>query len=164
MFPGKKRNNQSGIKLAVIGAGEMGMKHATIIKHLHRCQLVGVCDVNPAIRSLAGKLGVEFYSDYEKMIMTEEPDGVIIATPTILHASIGMTCAQHGVNLFVEKPIASDLLGAKKLVKSAREYGVKLLVGHHRRFNSIVETARLTIRQGKINSENCIMKNIEAKA
>jgi predicted dehydrogenase len=150
LFPGKKRNNQSGIRLAVIGAGAMGMKHANIITRLHGCQLVGICDVNPAIRSLAGDLGVAFYSDYEKMIMTEEPDGVIIATPTVLHASIGITCAQHGVNLFVEKPIAADLLDAKKLVKRARECGVNLLVGHHRRFNPIVEKARLTIRQRKI--------------
>ncbi|EMR73265.1 putative dehydrogenase, partial [Thaumarchaeota archaeon SCGC AB-539-E09] len=72
----------------------MGMKHANIITHLHGCQLAGICDVNPAVRSLAGELGVAFYSDYEKMIGAEEPDGVVIATPTTLHASVGMTCAQ----------------------------------------------------------------------
>jgi predicted dehydrogenase len=54
------------------------------------------------------------------------------------------------VHLFVEKPIASDLPDAQKLVEGARENGVQLLVGHHRRFNPLVETARQVVQQGKI--------------
>ena len=105
MFPHKKRNNDSGIRLAVIGAGLMGKKHAAIASGLQKCQLVGICDADSAVRSLAAELGVEFYTDYEEMIMAEAPDGIIIATPSELHAPVGMTCAQHGVHLFVEKPI-----------------------------------------------------------
>jgi predicted dehydrogenase len=147
---GQKRDDQKTVKLAVIGAGAIGKKHATIAADLPECRLVGICDANPSEQSLADKFGATFYSDYEEMIASEAPDGVIIATPTELHAPVGITCARRGVHLFVEKPIASDLPDAQKLVESARENGVRLLVGHHRRFNPLVEMARRAIRQGKI--------------
>ena len=150
MSPHNKRNNESGIRLAVIGAGLMGKKHAAIAAGLQGCRLVGICDADPTVRSLAGELGVKFYTDYEEMITGEAPHGVIIATPSELHAPVGMTCALHGVHLFVEKPIAADLPDAQNLVESARENGVQLLVGHHRRFNPLVEAARQAIRDGKI--------------
>jgi predicted dehydrogenase len=61
-----------------------------------------------------------------------------------------VACARRGVHLFVEKPIAADLPDAWKLVESARENNVRLLVGHHRRFNPLVETTCRAIKQGKI--------------
>jgi predicted dehydrogenase len=147
---GQKRDDQKTVKLAVIGAGAIGKKHAAIAAELPGCRLVGICDANSTVQSLSDEFGVKFYSDYEEMIASQSPDGVIIATPTELHTPVGIACARHGVHLFVEKPIASDLPDAQKLVESAHENGVRLLVGHHRRFNPLVEMTRRTIQEGKI--------------
>ena len=147
---GKTIDGQHGVRLAVIGAGLIGKKHAAIARDLPDCRLVGICDANPSAQTLAEKLGVSFYSNYEEMIKAETPEGVIIATPTELHTPVGVTCAQHSMHLFVEKPIAPDVQNAQMLVDSARQNGVRLLVGHHRRFNPMVEMTRRAIRQGRI--------------
>ena len=123
---GKKRDDQERVRLAVIGTGGIGEKHAKIATDLSGCRLVGICDVNSSVQSLADQIGVGFYSDFEKMIKVESPEGVIIATPTELHTQVGVTCARYGVHLFVEKPIAADLPDAWKLVESTRENDVRL--------------------------------------
>ena len=146
----QKIAKQKTVKLAVIGAGAIGQKHAAIAASLPECKLVGICDANSSVQSLSKQLGTKFYADYEEIIAAEAPDGVIIATPTELHTPVGVACARRGVHLFVEKPIASDLPDGRKLVESARESGVRLLVGHHRRFNPLVEVTRRAIGQGKI--------------
>jgi predicted dehydrogenase len=147
---GEKKDDRHRVRLAVIGAGLMGQKHAAIAGDLPDCRLVGISDVNPSVQALAGELGVNYYTDYEEMIKAESPEGVIIATPTESHTVVGVTCAQHGVHLFVEKPIAAETQKGRMLVESARRNNVQLLVGHHRRFNPLVEMTRQTIRQGKI--------------
>ncbi len=146
----KIRDGQAAVRLGLIGAGIIGKKHAVMAENFAGCRLVGINDVNPSAKALADELGVNYYSDYEEMIEAESPEGVIIATPTESHATVGVTCAQHGVHLFVEKPIAANVQDAQILVENAKENGVRLLVGHHRRFNPLVETTRLAIKQGKI--------------
>ena len=144
------RDGQPAVRLGLIGAGLVGKKHAVMAENFAGCRLVGISDVNPSAKALADELGVNYYSDYGEMIEAESPEGVIIATPTESHTTVGVTCAQHGVHLFVEKPIAANVQDAQILVENAHENGVRLLVGHHRRFNPLVETTRLAIQQGKI--------------
>jgi len=146
----KKAGGHDLVRLGLIGAGVIGKAHAAIAGDLPEFRLVGICDVNPLAQTLASGLGVNYYSNYEEMIKSERPEGVIIATPTELHTPLGVTCAKYGVHLFVEKPIAPDVQDAQALVDSARENGARLLVGHHRRFNPIVEMTRQVIRGGKI--------------
>ena len=138
------------IRLGLIGAGLMGAKHAAITAGMPGCRLVSIADPNPAVHGLAKKLAIDFYQDYQEMIRTEVFDGIIIATPTERHAAVGMACAEQGLHILVEKPIASDVPAACNLIDCARQHGVHLLVGHHRRFNPLVETARGVVRSGRI--------------
>ena len=131
--PDHKRDDQNTVKLAVIGAGAIGKKHADIAAELPGCRLVGICDADSAVQSLSDELGIKFYSDYEEMIASESPDGVIIATPTELHTPVGITCARHGVHLFVEKPIANTIEDGKQMIEACEKAGVVLIVGHYMR-------------------------------
>lgn len=138
------------VRLGVIGAGFIGMKHAGIVAGLPGCRLVGVSDPNPAARKVAEDLGTRYFDDFEEMIRAEQPEGVIIATPTEHHASVGIACAKYGVHLMVEKPIASNLEAAQDLIAEARKRDVQLMVGHHRRFSPLVEMARQVVRSGQL--------------
>jgi predicted dehydrogenase len=150
MHPSSKAENKPPIRLGVIGVGLVGAKHAAIAAGLPGCRLVGIADPTPAARHLAEDLTVVCYDDYQEMISAEKPDGVIIATPTELHVPVGIACAERGVHLMVEKPIASNVQSARDLIEVARRRQVRLLVGHHRRFNPLVETARRVVRSGEI--------------
>ena len=70
--------------------------------------------------------------------------------PTGLHATVGMACAAAGVHILVEKPIADDVPAGLELVVAAEAAGVRVLVGHHRRYDPAVETARDIVRSGEL--------------
>lgn len=63
---------------------------------------------------------------------------------------MGVACAERGLHLFVEKPIASSLSEADRLIQAAKQNKVRILVGHQRRFNALVEKAREIVRGGEL--------------
>jgi len=134
------------VRLGLIGMGLIGMPHARTLQRVEECELVAVADVDEKYREPTVGLGAKYYQNYEEMIRKESLEGVIIATPNHLHAPMGIVCAQCGLHLLVEKPIAPDLAEADRLVEAATKNKVHILVGHQRRFNARVEKAREIVR------------------
>lgn len=140
--------NGKKIRIASIGVGMIGHLHAQILSRMEECDYTGIADVDPQTEKLTMRLGTRFYEDYREMIDKEKPDGVVISVPNQLHESIGCYCLQRGVHVFVEKPIAPTISEAQALIKSARENNVELLIGHHRRFNPMVNATKELIHRG----------------
>lgn len=138
------------VKIGLIGLGLMGTPHARILKKVEECDLVAASDVDEKQEKVAEELGIKFYKNYQEMIANESLQGVILAVPNHLHAPIGIACAQRGLHLFVEKPIAQSVSEAERLVEAARENKVQILVGHQRRFSSLVEKAREIVTGGEL--------------
>jgi len=65
---------------------------------------------------------------------------------------MGIACAQHGLHLLVEKPLAPSLAEADRLLEAAIHNKVRILVGHQRRFNPRVEKAREIIQGGELGA------------
>ncbi|MCK4858862.1 MAG: Gfo/Idh/MocA family oxidoreductase, partial [candidate division Zixibacteria bacterium] len=124
--------------------------HAKILSRMEECDYTGIADFDPQAEEIAKQLGTRFYEDYKEMIDKERPDGVAISVPNELHESIGCFCLQRGVHVFMEKPIASTISEAQALIESARESNVKLLIGHHRRFNPMVNATKEMIKKGEL--------------
>jgi predicted dehydrogenase len=148
--PLKPAKKGEPVRLAVIGLGMIGKKHAELAAKLDEGKLVAVCDVDENHRQTAKDLNTNFYTDYQEMIHREELNGVVIAVPNDLHVPVGTACAKKGLHLFVEKPITPDTTGADTLIETARKCHVQLLVGHHRRFNASVVAARRIIKEGQL--------------
>ncbi|MCF7853267.1 MAG: Gfo/Idh/MocA family oxidoreductase [Candidatus Pacebacteria bacterium] len=138
------------IALAVIGAGSIGAKHAELVNSHTGCRLVGIADSDPSRKSIADRFGVPFCASVEELLRRQRPAGVIIATPNATHANVSLTCAEHGVHMLVEKPIADTVNAARRIVGAGKKHGVRILVGHHRRHNPLVQTTRELIRQGAL--------------
>jgi predicted dehydrogenase len=130
------------MRIAVVGAGQFGRKHIETVRAEPQCELVGVAD--PVYRAELA------YADYRQMLERARPDGVIIATPNALHVEVGLACVERRVPLLVEKPIADTVAASSVLVAAAQRAGVPLLVGHHRRYNPILEKARDVVRGGAL--------------
>jgi predicted dehydrogenase len=77
-------------------------------------------------------------------------DGVIIATPTHLHASHGIEAAERGWHMLIEKPVAEKLESAKKLETALRSKNIRSLVGHHRRYHAVVQQLKACLQDGLI--------------
>jgi len=138
------------VRLGMIGMGLIGTAHARTLQKVEECELVAVADVDEKYREATERIGATYYPDYEEMIRKENLQGTIIATPNHLHAPMGIACARHGLHLLVEKPIAPSLVEADQLVEAAKQNNVRILVGHQRRFNALVEKAREVVRGGEL--------------
>lgn len=138
--------------LAVIGAGLIGKRHLERISGSDKCHCVAICDTDPGCSSLAAKLGVPFYTDYNELLRHEDPDGAIVATPTDQHTDAALACAENKVHMLVEKPISATVSDGLALIRAANEYDVRVLVGHYRRFSPFVQRARTVVQDGEIGT------------
>jgi predicted dehydrogenase len=138
------------IKLAVIGAGLIGRKHMELVSASTDCTLVAMCDADPARAATAEEFGVPFYQDLAALLSESAPQGAIVATPTAQHATVGMICAEYGMHLLVEKPIATGVGEAEQFLNVAERCGVQVLVGHHRRHSPLVQRARSIVQNGEL--------------
>lgn len=139
-------------KIAIIGAGVMGKKHAqTIVKHPDT-ELVAICD--PFSDTMAQEFNVPNYQDLEDLLNTVTLDGVVIANPNRFHVSTAITCMQYGVTCLLEKPLALNTTEALTLIEAQQNLNVPILVGHHRRHNKIIQQAKAIIDAGTLGEIN----------
>lgn len=125
------------IRVAVIGAGNMGRHHARVYSQV--AQLVAISDVNQAVgEELATRYGAVYHSDYRKMLTAEKIDAVSVVVPTGLHFQVTADCLKSRLATLVEKPITDNLADARKLLQLAKKYDTQLMVGHIERFNPAI--------------------------
>ncbi len=74
--------------------------------------------------------------------LTGTIDAAVVAVPTSAHADVGCRLLENGIDVLVEKPIASDAASARRLIGAARHHGRILQVGHLERFNPAVMALR----------------------
>ncbi len=149
-------SSDSPVRLAVFGSGLVGARHIQHIIDSPSCILTSVVDPNPQAGMVAESAGANYFEDVDSFLERPDAEGVIIATPNESHASLGIKCAKAGLHLLVEKPIEADLKAASELVDTAEKEGVKLLVGHHRRFNAYIESARNIIESGELGTISAV--------
>jgi predicted dehydrogenase len=125
-------------KVAVVGVGHLGSRHARIYAESPSAELVGVVDVDLARARAVGEAhGVRAVSDLGELL--SEIRAASVAVPTVSHREVTARLIDAGVHVLVEKPIAADLAEARTMVDLARDRGKVLAVGHTERHNPAVE-------------------------
>ncbi len=125
------------IKIAVIGVGYLGKFHAQKFKGMDNVELVGLVDIDSeAAGKVAKNLNTDFFTDYTELFT--RVDAVSIAAPTPAHYAISKAFLQNGVDVFIEKPITTQLKEADELIQIAADNNLLIQVGHLERFNSAV--------------------------
>jgi predicted dehydrogenase len=128
------------LKVAVIGVGHLGRHHARIYSELPGVELVGIADIQQArADEIAALYQTKAFTDYRELF--GKIDAASIAVPTVDHARIGTDLLEHGVDILVEKPMASSLEQAQSLIDAAARQCRLLQVGHVERFNPVVAAA-----------------------
>jgi len=147
----KKENKAKLINVAVVGVGNMGRHHARVYSLLENANLVAVSDIDERIgKKIARKYEIKFYKNYKEMLNKENIDTVSIAVPTKFHSEIALEVMKFKKHLLVEKPIASNISEAKKIIKAAKKARVKLAIGHIERFNPAVQKLKEIIKGGNL--------------
>lgn len=131
--------------MAVVGAGEFGRRHMRVIRQSERAELAGVVDIQEArAAAAAAEHGCEAFRDLAAL--NGRIDAAVVAAPTTAHAEVGCALMEAGIDVLVEKPIASDLVSARRLAETAESRGRILQVGHLERFNPAVTALRQAVR------------------
>ena len=140
----------SRMPIAVIGAGLIGKTHIERALQHPNLELVAIADPTPAARALAESIGVPCHADYKAMLDAARPRGVVVATPNVTHAQITVDCLERGAAVLVEKPIADTLDDARRICEASHATGLPVLVGHQRRHNPIMRSAKAIIGAGTL--------------
>jgi len=133
------------IRVLVAGLGNMGRSHALAYHHDPAFQIVGL--VNRSAVDLPPSLqGYPVTADFHEALHRLKPDLVCIATYSDSHADYAVAAMQAGAHIFVEKPLATTVADARRVVDVATRLGRKVVVGyilrHHPSWQRLIEEAR----------------------
>lgn len=139
------------VRLGLIGAGAIGVKHADAAASLQEVSLQAVCDIDSArSESLAAGRSARSFTDWRRMIEEASLDAVIVALPHALHRDVTVAAAEAGLHVLVEKPMATSVEACDMMIAACERAGVVLGVchalRHHRQFrvaSEIVEAGEL---------------------
>src|SRR4051812_48279293 len=120
--------SESQIRIAVVGAGQIGKRHAELIVKSDACRLAAIVDPTPAAADYAGTLGVPHYASLGELLARDHPDGVILATPNPMHCDQALVCIAAGIPTLVEKPVAHTLEAGMRLCDATDRANVPVLV------------------------------------
>ncbi len=137
-------------RIAVAGAGLIGLRHVEEIVASRDCALASIVDPGPNAPGIARKYDVAHYASLAACLAQDRPDGVVLATPNAMHVEQALACIEAGVPVLVEKPLAHTLEEGERLVSIAERAGHKLLVGHHRLHSPILHEAVAAVRSGML--------------
>ena len=135
-------------RIAVAGAGYIGIEHIGVTRRSPACSLSAVVDPSPGAVEVAARAGVPLYRSLGELFEKDPPDGVVLATPNRFHVEHALACMQAGMPMLLEKPIAPTVEEAELVVRKADDAGVRILIGHHRAHSPIIARAKEFIDAG----------------
>lgn len=142
------------LKVAVIGVGLLGEQHSRVYTESDNAKVVAVCDINAdRAQEVALKCGVpKWYVDYEEMLRDDgiEFQAVSVCTPDFAHCDPVAASLEAGKHVLVEKPLATSVSDANKMVETAKGADRKLMVKYTSRWIPQQEWMKKAIENGEI--------------
>ncbi len=141
------------LKIALVGCGGLGSRHAKNADGMEGVEVVAVCDVDRGgAERLAGELTSRpaAYTDHREMLEAHGPDGVLVVTPNFTHSEITVDVASSGAHVFCEKPMALTVEDCDAMIDAANSAEVFLMIGYVRRFQASYKEMKRLIDAGEI--------------
>ncbi|WP_017998510.1 Gfo/Idh/MocA family oxidoreductase [Paracoccus sp. N5] len=133
------------MRVLVAGLGNMGRSHALAWARQPGAELVGLVNRSPV--ALPPELAaIPQSQDFHEALARLRPDLVVVATYSDSHAEYAIAAMRAGAHVFVEKPLATKVEDARRVIETAQETGRKLVVGyilrHHPSWQRLIAEAR----------------------
>ena len=144
------------VRVAIVGAGNIGMAHIESLRSVERATIAAVCDAVPERAQIAADLAAApAYTDYQALLQEVRPDALVVSTPHFHHVPISVAAAAQGVHLLVEKPLAVHAADAQRICAAVAKARLKKpglvfaamlnqrTYGHWRKIKDLIETREL---------------------
>jgi len=149
------------IRVALAGAGKMGLSHLAMLGAHPDVKVVAVTDPAKHLVGVLGQLsGFKAYTDYAALLANEELDAVVIATPSRFHGEMVRAALERGLHVFCEKPFCLDIEEGERLADLAAFKGLVNHVGYHYRHVGAFQECKRIVDLGLLGS----LHNIRAEA
>jgi predicted dehydrogenase len=139
------------MRVGVIGCGAVAIRAHLPAYRSIGAEIVGVADVDESrARFSARKFNVaKWFCDYRELLR-EDIDVVSVCTPNATHSPITIDAAKAGKHVLVEKPMATTLEDADRMIEACKDSGVKLCPIFNYRFLPSVQEAKKRVEAGRI--------------
>ena len=142
--------------VAVIGTGFWGKNHARVYKELEDTELLAICDINAErAKAVAEKFGAKPYTNPGRMLKRKDIKAVSICTWSTSLAKEALKALKARKHVLVEKPMATNVKQAKKLLETAEKEDLHLTVGFIMRFIPGIQHIKKAIETKKIGDLVC---------
>ena len=144
----------NGVKVGIIGIGNMGSAHLRMITggNIPDMTVTAFCDIDTEKLNAARNTypALRVFEDYTDLLKNSDTNAVIIAVPHPLHAKIAIEAFEYGKHVLVEKPIDITVSAAEKLCTAARKSGKVFAVMFNQRTNGLFREARRIVNSGEL--------------
>ncbi len=127
---------QKEIGLAIIGCGTIGRIRAKMARDYPGVGWIGLCDLKSDLgERLKADVDADYFTtDFRELLARPEVTAAIIATDENFHTEPTLAAVERGLDLFIEKPLATDARQSEKIDKAIKAAGVDAVVGYTQRF------------------------------
>lgn len=134
-------------RAAIVGLGWWGQH---ILHQLRGSDVIRVAQAvghRETHRSIVDEHGIGFTTEFEQVLANRSIDLIILATPHALHSAQIAAAAWAGKHVFCEKPIGLTVAEVRRSLDACRTAGIRLGVGHERRFEPAIDELRQLVKQ-----------------
>ncbi|WP_174873640.1 Gfo/Idh/MocA family protein [Vogesella oryzae] len=137
------------IRFALVGCGRIAANHfGAIEQHAERCELVDVCDTDPAALAAAvARTGARGHASLRELLASSDADVVILTTPSGLHPQQAIDCFAAGFHVMTERPMAPRGHEGVTMVKAAAQAGKRLFVVKQNRRNATLQLLKRAVQE-----------------
>ncbi|MCZ6604483.1 MAG: Gfo/Idh/MocA family oxidoreductase [Alphaproteobacteria bacterium] len=147
------------IGLAVVGCGTIGRIRAEFARDYPGVGWLGLCDIKDNLaKDLAKDAKADFVtSSFEELLARPEVTAAIIATDENNHVAPTLAAVERGLDLFIEKPLATDAKESAKVLKAIEDAGIDAVVGYTNRFRRRFLAVKERLAAGQIGDVHSVV-------
>ncbi|WP_432543296.1 Gfo/Idh/MocA family protein [Kineococcus sp. SYSU DK002] len=146
------------LPVAVVGAGDRAELGTHVAQAWPSARVTAVADTTPAGRDRAAALfpGAAVFADHRDLLAGTGVRAALVTTPDDTHAGIAVDLLRAGVAVYLEKPLATTLADADRVLATATATGTPLYVGHNLRHADVVRTMKGIVDRGEIGEVKAV--------
>jgi UDP-N-acetylglucosamine 3-dehydrogenase len=138
-----------GLKVCIIGCGDMGRTHAAGWKLREDDRIVAVADPMDDRRAkMVDDTGATGYADWKEAVLHEGVDVVSVCVPVCFHSEVACFAMRNGRHVLCEKPLALTMEQADEMVQTAKETGMLLSTSFQYRGFARIPKVRQLLQDG----------------
>ena len=139
--------------MGVVGCGRWGAKHLIALQNMPDVvDCIVACDLDEVVLKSVQSESIQVHNNPKTLVDKFDLDAVVVVTPNQTHYSLGKQFLSQGVDVFLEKPMATTFDHASVLASAAVQEGSALKSGFLLRFHPCIENAKSKIHGGKIGA------------